>query len=59
MKQFANLNFRLKTAVSLIILLLITACTPTEARPTGIPTVMTPTPEATAVPPRTLQPSLT
>ncbi|MAT96621.1 MAG: hypothetical protein CL608_05710 [Anaerolineaceae bacterium] len=46
-----NQNFWLKTAVSLIILLLITACTVTEARPTIIPTVVTPTPQATAVPP--------
>ncbi len=39
-----------------IILLLITACTPTEARPTSIPTIVTNTPEATAVPTQTAQP---
>ena len=50
MEPFVNLNDRLKTAVSLIILLLFTACTVTEARPTSIPTVVTSTPEVTAVP---------
>ncbi len=40
-----------------IILLLITACTPTEARPTSIPTIVTNTPEATAVPPETPLPT--
>ncbi len=42
-----------------IILLLITACTPTEARPTSIPTVVTNTPDATAVPTETAQPTHT
>ncbi|MBK8902213.1 MAG: hypothetical protein IPM53_13590 [Anaerolineaceae bacterium] len=42
-----------------IILLLITACIPSEARPTSIPTVLTNTPEATAVPTETAQPTRT
>ncbi|MCC6607704.1 MAG: hypothetical protein IT327_31140 [Anaerolineae bacterium] len=40
-----------------IILLLITACIPSEARPTSIPTVVTNTPEATAVPTETPLPT--
>lgn len=59
MKSLMYLNDRLKTAVSLIILLLIAACTPTETRPTVIPTVVTPTLEATAVPTETVQPTRT
>lgn len=42
-----------------IILLLMTACIPTEARPTIIPTVVTHTPDATAVPTETALPTRT
>lgn len=59
MKLIMNPNCRLKTAVSFIILLLLTACTVTETRPTVIPTVVTPSPEATAVPTETTQPTPT
>jgi len=60
MKLIMNLNYGLKTAVSLpIILLLLTACTGTEARPTVIPTVVTSMPQATAVPATPLQATAT
>lgn len=59
MTPYRFLHARPCAAVSLIILLFITACTVTEARPTSIPTVVTPTPEATAVPSETAPPTLT
>jgi hypothetical protein len=59
MKLIMNLNYGLKTAVSLLIILLLTACTGTEARPTVIPTVVTSTPQATAVPATPLQATAT